>query len=138
MSAGNCWKGVGQVHRSCYQLETQRLKWHQARAFCTGAGGHLVAMETAEEYHFVVQILQSSAASGTVWWTAANDIGEESRWEWADVDPNFHFGHWLPGEPSNDGGQEDCGELRGAYQFQLNDSRCSRLSEFICEYEISK
>ncbi|ELU13017.1 hypothetical protein CAPTEDRAFT_114612, partial [Capitella teleta] len=118
----------------CYTFNTSPRSWPLAQAQCRAMGGHLVAMETEDEYNFVRQSLQNTPYVRHSWWTSATDMDREGSWVWAAADDRSMntFGFWIENEP-NDFGGEHCGILDQAHSFAMNDKNCSLKLPFICE-----
>ena len=145
----NCWIGEEQV-RSCYKLMSQAKNWQGARDACKSTGGHLVAMETREEFDHVVSIIRENPGltmraglSGSsvgfaelarvAIWTAGYKVSP-GEWRWADVDQPLTYDAWGPDQPYGDG---VCMNL-SPYSLQLmNHLGCELFRPFICEFKLS-
>jgi len=117
-----------------YHLCTSLVTWLEAQSTCAGRGLHLVTIDDAAEDDWLLAVAQS-VSSGT-WWIGINDQAEEGTWGW--VGPPSTYVNWCAGEPNDSGGIEDCGEFAfpcsDATDIAWNDSNCTRLKAFVCEY----
>ena len=43
------------------------------------------------------------------------------------------YDDWFPGQPNNDGGEQDCMQLYGNYHYHWDDNECEKTNPFICE-----
>ncbi|ELU11319.1 hypothetical protein CAPTEDRAFT_92810, partial [Capitella teleta] len=118
-----------------YSFETSNpLTWQEAKQACLGKGGRLVVIETDEEFDFIAEILRGNTAYRRNFWTGANDLAEDGNWIWDGSDHQVeNFNRWGPVEP-NGGTMENCGNLYRHINFALNDSPCSVMDDYICEY----
>ena len=62
-------------------------------------------------------------------WIGCNDLNQEGRFVWVHNNQPIVFSNWKPGEPNNNGGNEDCC-MMGYYTHgadQWNDWQCNNL-----------
>ena len=101
---------------SCYYVDdTPTPKWSDARAVCQGLGGNLVVINSGEENDFVYKLVteQEKVTQGKAW-IGLKRNADDSKWYWVDGTPlEGHYDKWSPGEPNDNGGNEDCGRLNG-------------------------
>ena len=72
-------------------------------------------------------------------WIGINDKSKEGHFVYAsDGTKSLKFTNWIPGQPSNWKGKEDCAHLWKQYGFRWNDAPCSSKMSFICERQSSK
>lgn len=72
-------------------------------------------------------------------WIGLDDIGMEGQWYYLDgVKATKNNTNWLPGEPNNSAGKEDCGHFWRASGYKINDRPCSFLCKALCSYEIKQ
>lgn len=76
--------------------------WGEAQAYCTQNGGMLACVNNADEWN---QVLAAANASGRkVLWLGG--FAFNGSYRWVDDTP-VTYSAWGPGEPNNDGGNED-------------------------------
>ena len=63
-------------------------------------------------------------------WTGLNDRAEEGSWILHSSGMPAVYFNWIPGEPNNVGGSEDCAKL---YHGKWNDWKCSGFTYVMCE-----
>ena len=90
---------------NCYSYFTNTgITWSDARQECISRGYDLATITTLEE-----NSLLFSLTSGSSCWIGINDIDNEGTFVWADGSEST-YRQWDSGEPSDAGGNEDCGE----------------------------
>jgi hypothetical protein len=124
-----------------YMLCPDKILYTAARDTCRSYGIRLVRLTSGPESSFLR--LRSQQDSYPKFHIGASDALQEGTWLWDDgtqfwsgaaagtvVGGNFAF--WASGEPNNQGGDENCGELQGIQGW--NDSVCdSEAKPFICK-----
>ena len=79
-----------------YGLTPYAMPWQTAENFAKTLGGHIVAINNADENAFLVE-----AFGGQVeYWTGLTDIEEEGKWKWT-TGEKIIFTNWAPKEPDN-------------------------------------
>ena len=64
-------------------------------------------MDTPERDVFRINKKSLQSSLGVTQWIGATDAGHEGNWTWTDGSP-VKEGNWWPGEPNNNGGQQNC------------------------------
>ena len=114
----------------CYLFGVEKKNWTAAEDFCRGEGGHLATVNTNATKEFVLDGLAKRNLDFT--WIGGSDIEEEGFWKWTDCTP-WEAEFWAPGEPNNNGNNEDCLlQVHGTW----NDEVCSKELEFLCSKKI--
>lgn len=85
-----------------YVVVTEAMTWAEANAYCAEHGGHLVTINSQEEYDEVVSLVRGY--SQQVFWIGAYRTGD--GFAWITGEP-FSYTAWASGEPNNDQGIED-------------------------------
>ncbi|XP_063435840.1 perlucin-like protein [Mytilus trossulus] len=120
---------------SCYLFHQRSLSWVKASHYCLSLGGHLARIESETEKNLIRDELKH--LSGEYWIDGIDDV-TESDWRWAStygkIEPTF----WLPGEPNNGYGNEDCMETYNIIRGLWNDEDCSDHQFSICEKEFAE
>jgi hypothetical protein len=91
--------------------------WVAHRAACQALGGDLASIHSAAENAAVLAVIPQSAAP----WIGATDAVSEGTWRWSDGTP-WDYSNWAPGEPNDEGGNEDCALLYASGAW--NDGQC--------------
>lgn len=107
--------------------------WGAADSACDQIGYHLVKIDDAAENTWVTDTAATHATGP--WWMGANDQVIEAFWVWHDSSVASGSPMWAPGEPSNSGGNEDCGAISEPTvpPYFWNDADCSHLKPCVCE-----
>lgn len=87
-----------------YLLDNQ--SWSEAEAEAIALGGHLVAINSAEENDFILETFAEDHI-----WIGFSDHDDEGAWGWTNGD-EVTFANWRGGEP-NDLFGEDYGHMHG-------------------------
>ena len=66
-------------------------------------------------------------------WIGANDLITDGNWTWISDHSTLAYSNWRTGEPSNNRGVEDCGQLYKQYSLTWNGAPCSERHGYICE-----
>nr|XP_022296221.1 low affinity immunoglobulin epsilon Fc receptor-like [Crassostrea virginica] len=102
--------------------------WDAARTVCQRYSGDLVSITS----HSIQTFLQSECNSG-VYWIGLNDKRTEGTFVWLDgVLPSLYT-NWIPGEPNDHSGDEDCASAYLHEGGKWNDLNCLGLVLYICE-----
>ena len=127
----NGWKSYG---NNCYLFELNKLKWHGAKKECERRNSHLVKIDNSAENSWLGSKVLITGINGNAVWIGANDLIEEGLWTWVSDYSIIGYSNWAKGEPNNDRGVEDCGQLcNNRRSFSWNDAACSDRHEYICE-----
>ena len=85
--------------------------WTQAEANSVKLGGHLVTVNDSKENTWILQnILGSYPTVGDAYWIGLTDAAVENQFKWINDEQPSYF-NWYPGEPSNDSGNADFGQI---------------------------
>lgn len=88
-----------------YALLTELLTWAQAKLKCEELGGHLLTIESKEEWDFVVSRVLPALQRQEFYWIGLTSKDKPGDWRWLNgAKPDYL--KWLPGEPNNFGGNE--------------------------------
>ncbi|XP_042855634.1 mannose-binding protein C-like [Penaeus japonicus] len=97
--------------------------WYVRAAF----SGHLNAGENS--------FLASLVTSGS-FWLLADDASTEGVWENTDTDEVLPYANWIPGQPDNGGGNEDCAEINSNAEW--NDLPCGSSRSYACQIPVAQ
>ena len=85
--------------------------WEEAEANAVKLGGHLVTINDAAENEWIAStLLGETIQVGDAFWIGISDSAEEGNFQWQSGQ-NSSYRNWFPGEPSNDGGDADFGQI---------------------------
>ncbi|XP_060556957.1 perlucin-like protein [Ruditapes philippinarum] len=126
------WKQYG---NKCYRFIKDPNTWSDAKEKCRLISGDLVRIESKEENDFIVANIKGSTSG---FWIGLDDTQKENNWQWSSSEGTQSLGkfsNWAPGEPNNDRGDEDCGEIFAKMSKigKWNDAPCSTKLPYICE-----
>jgi hypothetical protein len=128
-------------HGHRYMLCPDKLLSTPAKAQCEAFGMRDVRLDSGEESSFLR--LRSQQDAYPKFHIGASDAASEGVWIWEDGTQFWSganngkpvgglFSFWASGEPNNQGGDENCGEIQTIQGF--NDSKCDfEAKPFICE-----
>ena len=88
-----------------YALINRAKYWNAANEDCTGMGGYLASVTSAEEDGFLYEIIKNAGTGETSYWIGGNDAAAEGTWTWSNGEP-FSYANWNRGEPNDQNGQD--------------------------------
>lgn len=92
-----------------YEFLIDDVTWHEAYNACVARGGHLVTIETQEEFEILTQQLIDQGYDNKIFWMGGLRMPGSSEYHWIDAEGNLgdlsinseeFQDYWLPGEPS--------------------------------------
>ena len=113
--------------------EYNPVKWNDAKAFCMTEGGKLFEPKDAQENSGVTDYAFSNELRH--FWIGIQDepVSPEGTWVYASDGSPLEYTNWKQGEPNNNSGDENCGEI-GYFTGDLwNDQECDTLLGSVCE-----
>lgn len=111
--------------------QNEKVNWFVAGDICRTMGAHLVSFQNQCEFNEVVSRLRSN----TSYWIDLNDLGTEGQFRSVVTGYKPRYQKWHDDEPNNGRFEEHCCDLWYNKQLHLmNDSTCTHLKSFICEY----
>ncbi|PVD24108.1 hypothetical protein C0Q70_14578 [Pomacea canaliculata] len=120
----------------CLTLSSPLVMYHEAQDQCAAQGGHLVYYKSLTEDERPLADLLTHAAidSQSCVWVGADTIGRNQSFRWNDGTALPASSEvWLPWEPNNLGGVEECVCL---VDLRLNDISCGSKLPFVCEIDV--
>jgi len=110
--------------------------WDGAKKACTKSGGKLAVLTTKEESDALFAALKQPLAIPSVQpqegvWIGLTDSKDEGKFRWSN-DALMSYGNWLPKQPDDLNGGEDCATLTLG-DGRWNDVDCIRGLPFLCE-----
>ena len=79
-----------------YALTPFAMPWQMAENFAKEQGGHLVAIENADENAYLVETFGGQVE----YWTGLTDLEDEGKWKWTNGE-RLLFTNWAAKEPDN-------------------------------------
>jgi hypothetical protein len=122
------WQRYDSVGDRCYLQEFLPREWASAEQRCVDLGGHLVAIDTANELGVLAEWV------GPEVWIGGTDAPVEGTFVWTNGQP-WSFASWKDGLPADPGGNKDCVMLiTPSGSLPVFDCRsCSDKRPFVCE-----
>ncbi|XP_048246152.1 perlucin-like isoform X1 [Haliotis rufescens] len=126
-----CVPGFHSHGRSCYWFSETTGTFADARSICQFFGARLVIINSRAEDDFIRGYARGKAPS---YFIGGSDLAREGRFVWEGGKP-FAGGYqnWVPGQPNNYKGAEDCVHIWNGFGYRWNDAPCSYKYNFICE-----
>jgi gliding motility-associated-like protein len=106
---------------SMYFYNPQSLTGSAAQAFAQNLGANLISIQSAAENACIINALNAKGYGGIIW-IGFNDEAQEGTFVWYDQS-YVTYTNWAPGEPNNNGGNEDCTQIYPNGQW--NDLPCN-------------
>ncbi len=128
-----------------YQIFVDDCSWTDAQKKCAGLGGHLVAIDSEDEFEYVIALAEDAGISRV--WIGMHRVNGEDRWD-GKGDAYEGYVRWARGEPTyvdrNDEVAEDYVMIWDHNGWACNDNRddpCHDYPEFysgtmgyVCEF----
>ncbi|XP_053120219.1 regenerating islet-derived protein 4-like [Hemicordylus capensis] len=136
--AFSCARGWQNNRGNCYAFFEDLKTWYEAEAECKrySHGAHLASILTKAESDFMSEYTSNYRRNGNNIWIGLHTFHQDRKWRWADG-AAYTYNTWMPREPNNQGGNEDCVELWRSSDFsKWNDAPCTKRNAYICMYEL--
>ncbi|XP_042878324.1 brevican core protein-like [Penaeus japonicus] len=116
---------------SCFLVSDASGTYGDGWTFCRQQGGSLASVRSQEEHDFLAGVLPASV------WIGLSDGASEGTFLWADSSKSSYT-NFYPNEPSGSGGHpdEDCVEMRSAFDFAWNDEWCYTYNRYLCRMDV--
>ena len=117
-----------------YSFYNEPVTWYDAKTLCENLGGHLVAIESAEENAFLYSLIGADTNA----WIGATDRDSEGAFLWITGDA-LSYSNWVTGQPDNwqgvNEGSENYVQISGGHGGQWNDNQSCQPLPFLCEFD---
>ncbi|XP_025096399.1 low affinity immunoglobulin epsilon Fc receptor-like [Pomacea canaliculata] len=128
--AQTCPDGWRNFEKSCYLYVDEHCNWLDAKAICEALRSSLVEISSSEENSFVASIVQLHNDRSV--WCGLQDLAEDGHFVWTSSLEKPDYINWVPDQPDEDGGNEDCVEVLNNGQW--NDEQCVDYRSYpLCE-----
>jgi hypothetical protein len=124
------WQRGDSISGRCYLQEFGTREWAAAEQRCVDLGGHLLAIDSANE------LAQIADWMGTEVWIGGTDANNEGAFAWTNGQA-WSFATWKDGAPMDPSGNRDCVLLaKPIGSLPAFDCRqCTEKRAYICESE---
>ncbi|XP_033124328.1 uncharacterized protein LOC117122741 [Anneissia japonica] len=115
----------------CYMASRVELSWHDARKYCNKRNATLSSVNDFEEALWLVELMKRR----TDYWTAVNDINEESVYR-GNNNVQIEYLKWASDQPDDkgiDGNGSDCVIFLTKLDGEMDDIECHRQHAWLCE-----
>ena len=110
----------------CYQINTKKKTWYEAREDCQTKKADLLSVHNKNESNILHMIYGD-------FWIGLNDIDNEGMFVWTDGSKT-DFLSWNTNEPTNGNGNEDCTHSYAKLET-WNDAECSEKLSYVCKMQ---
>uniref|UniRef100_A0A3B1JZ91 Trichohyalin-like n=1 Tax=Astyanax mexicanus TaxID=7994 RepID=A0A3B1JZ91_ASTMX len=132
--SSNRWRSCNGVisNGKCYVFFSGPKKAPDAEFFCQNnfQNGHLASVTSRYLHNQMMGLMDRNGGRRRTWIGGLRYL-DTGRWIWLDG-AQWGYADWLPGEPNNTAGVENCVEILSNGKF--NDMPCWDLRAFICSY----
>ena len=115
-----------------YTIHPEKVTYIEAVDLCLSLGEKLAEPKNVDDNDEIVA-LAKSIQSGV--WIGIDDLGIEGDFAYASDGESIGFTNWMPNNPDNAGGNENCVIYGKHNGFVWNDVKCSAKNSFVCESE---
>lgn len=100
-----------------YEFLVDDVTWYEAYEDCVARGGHLVTIESSEEFEILTEQLMDQDMERYIFWMGGMRLAESRDYHWVDAEGNpgelllngegagEYQDYWLEGEPSYQSGE---------------------------------
>ena len=113
-----------------FTIHPEKLTYIEAVDLCLSLGQKLAEPKNVDDNDEIVA-LAKSIQSGV--WIGIDDLGIEGDFAYASDGESIGFTNWMPDNPDNAGGNENCVIYGKHNGFVWNDVKCSAKNSFVCE-----
>lgn len=123
----------------CAWRPSPATNWGQGEALCQQEGGHMSSFKNDQELFFIQSIMGFQGESYWVGLSKLDNANSKDAWFWSDgANPAYAKTVWIPGQPDNANGNEDCAQLNfGRGKALLNDIVCTAEQRYLCIKKVS-
>ncbi|XP_017265639.1 FK506-binding protein 5 [Kryptolebias marmoratus] len=123
------------IEGKCYQFFKASKTYDDAELFCQNQspGGHLASIASRSIHRDVMNLMLMQNGGYTRTWVGGRRDVNSNRFFWLDGS-KWTYDDWLPGEPNDTAGVEDCVEVLALGNGLFNDYTCWTPQPFICSY----
>ena len=87
-----------------YLFGDEKLKWDDAREYCSSHGGYLVEFHTQYEIDVITVMLKIFFPLDARYWSGGTRAASQTSWIWHHSVVPFNVTYWSGGEPNGNGG----------------------------------
>lgn len=143
---GPCPDGFVYFKQNCYKYfgsygGPDQLAWRDARHACNDMGATLASIHSRAENQFVNSFSAVLNNSNTrIAWVGGYLYKYDNSYQWSDGS-NWDFTYWRQGEPSNNGGVEECittfTNYPTPFKGTFNDANCNNVYPYVCKISLT-
>ncbi|KAL2078274.1 hypothetical protein ACEWY4_025959 [Coilia grayii] len=115
----------------CFKFDSTPRTWIDAEQYCQSIGGNLASIHSSDEYVYIQGMIHKLTNTNPRTWIGGWDAAQEGLWLWSDGS-KFDYTRWIPGEPNNRGGAENCIEMNTLEMMWWNDLPCNLARAALC------
>ncbi|XP_070175303.1 macrophage mannose receptor 1-like [Littorina saxatilis] len=137
---GSCPNGWLQITNRCYLIYNRAAKsFNQAKAYCSGLGASLGAIDSADVTKFLYPYIHNTRT--TLWIGLTDNNKDAGPWTWVAGNKNLgSWNNWPRHNVTNTRGKQDC--VTVAYndhnlQWHVT-SNCGTPHKFLCQLPVNK
>lgn len=114
---------------STYEFIVKDCTWDEAFYESVDSGGHLLTIDSEEEYRTVIGLIEKCGLNGIIFYIGAARTPDGADYYWIDSDRNLYgssingFPYWLEGEPSLEDENLGIPEDRAEFFYYHSESR---------------
>ncbi|XP_053668019.1 pulmonary surfactant-associated protein D-like [Anopheles marshallii] len=120
-----------------YIAYRRAINFFQSDQACRQMGGKLAVIESEAEHNRAVDAVKAVAGTTTnYYWIGAMDFGYEGHFLWFPINKYAVYKNFATGEPSNNGGAENCVIIQVSKSYMWNDVTCDfGVDGYVCSFD---
>ena len=124
----DCTTITNSLYNKKYMFCDDKEKWIDAQQFCNNYNGELLTIQNSNEDDWIYSERSKHHTSSDIW--VGLKTSNYNDWTWVNNQENGYI-NWKPGTP-NGNRKVNCARIL-PYSKRLNDMRCDRSYDFICQ-----
>ncbi|ALC39219.1 maker472 [Drosophila busckii] len=138
LQAWGCPSDFTKVGEKCYKVFLEKVNWFEADRRCRAMHSSLMIFDDENDRESSTNYLKDMGISFADYynggaWIGINCFGNNRQFVASHDGSAIPFEKWIPGEPNNDKGNEECVAYSDVKGYGLNDHSCTKVHQYVCQ-----